>query len=76
MSKEEKLLDEVRRAAEMAAVCEVDRHRRAPEEKRFAAKLWCSSIGQTVVGYGRDTWEAVQAAHGICDAYKRATGAK
>lgn len=60
-------LDDVRRAAEMTAACqEVDYAWRAPEGTRYAARLWCNAKGEPVIGYGPDTWTAVQAAHALC----------
>jgi hypothetical protein len=57
-------LAKVRMAVEMTAQCsEVDYEWRAPEDRRWHARLWCNAVGQHVLGYGPDAWTAVQAAH-------------
>ncbi len=50
------------RVAEMCARCtDIEK----VDGTRWQALMWCSEIGDYVVGYGTSAWAAVEAAHAL-----------
>ena len=64
------ILEERERVAEMTSWCKVDSYF-IDGKRQFSASMWCSDIGEHVVGRGDTVWTAVQAAHALHDMASR-----